>query len=122
MKEIYLRTGKEKDGVKKRERHTFPEMKDLNAAVAALEAKISALEAKIGSCCGNTDPCTGKTVETELAYIKAQKLTPEQVAERYYKTTNTKNCFSTTELYQAAGGTEKRITELNMAIYIVNSL
>lgn len=78
------------------------------------QQKIEELEKKLSV-------VTGKGFAKEIALLKSLNLTARQIASRYYKTSNSKNGFSTSEIYKHLGGTGNP-KEITMAEFIFSKL
>ena len=60
-------------------------------------------------------------IDIEIQFLKDNADKPTFIADRYYKTKNTKNGFSTAEIYKYLGGVGNPI-EIKMAEYIYEAI
>ena len=99
--------------------------KEYLTLIKELDKKITEQNENFGSdFIAPIDPIKKSALELEIEFLKENATKYNFISNRYNKTTNTRNGFSTFEIYQYLGGKEesKKITEKVMAIYIYENL
>lgn len=77
------------------------EQSDLDKLITTINTLAKRLEDLENS---NTDP-RSEQIKVELQWLKDNKLSAEEIADRYFKVSTSKNNFSNKELYLHLGGT-----------------
>lgn len=85
---------------------------ELEKTLKDYEKRIEKLEKDVGEKSNIID-----NLNIEIAFLKEQGLTAKEIATRYYKTRNTKNGFSTKQIFEHFGGSGNP-SEIKMATYI----